>query len=243
MMHLLNRALMKCVVVLAVFLAGCISSGIYLVPQTPEVSPITQEVGAVYRLTENESPGGAPAVVSLTSHGIARAVLEDGRRVALMHLQFAFRNRTGLDVTFKANTALVSAPPVVVQPVQPSWIYPGEARPMPDLIPAGKDAIYDLYFILGSPGVLSNIGSVSVSWEYTLGDTLYGTATVFFRGAGLPSQQYGYETLVTYPSDTIYVDSPIHIWWWWPLYIGGGHHGGGHWSGPGPMPGPSFHRR
>jgi hypothetical protein len=230
--------------ILAVFLAGCAPSGIYLIPQSPEVSPVTQEVGAVYRLTENEAPGGNPAVVSLTSHGIARAVLQDGQRVALMHVQFAFRNRTGLNVTFKAETVKVVAPPMLVQPVEPAWIYPGEPRPMPDLIPSDKDAIYDLYFILGYPDVMSNLDSVSVTWEYTLGDMLYGTTTVFFRGAGLPSQRYGYETMVTYPADTVYVDSPIHIWWWWPLFIGGGggHHGG-HWSGPGPTPGPSFHRR
>ncbi|HHN46049.1 MAG TPA: hypothetical protein ENN09_01285 [Planctomycetes bacterium] len=214
-------------------MAGCAPSFVFLVPESPEISPMSREPAAVFRLTESDPPGG-PAYVALSSRGMARTVLPSGERAAVLHLNVSFRNRTGMDVTFNAADVRVSVTPFSGAPLAPSWIYPSEERSSPETVPAGKETGYDMYFVLGPPSFIAAVTAVSVSWEYRLGDEVFGTATTFYKAPRPPHYYRSYDADAYYYAGP----SPFFAWWWWPMYIGGGY--GGRYA---PPPSPTWRRR
>ncbi|MBN1809683.1 MAG: hypothetical protein JW909_11495 [Planctomycetes bacterium] len=198
--------------------AGCSPSAISLVPEPGSAASVAGGVAAEYKLIEHDPPGG-PATVSLTSGGVARAVLQDGIPVALLHVRIAFVNRTGLDIVFDGSSVRAATAPAVIQSASPAWVRPADNRLDAKTIPAGKNGTYDIYFILGRPQLVGMISSVTIDWEYMLGEEHYGTSTVFVRGYGAYGRRYGQYSYygdyrATYPYFGI---------WWWPLSVGRSH--------------------
>jgi hypothetical protein len=231
------RKMRKCILPACVFLlsSGCFSSRAYFLPQGASVSPLDFRPAAVVALTEHSPPGGA-AFLAVSSEGMVRSKLPDGKPAALLHVRFAFRNRSGLDVAFDPANVNVnlfvgrSAQPV---PLAPTWI-----RPMGDVaenrVAKGKTGGFDLYFAVAPPGVVSSVGGFTAEWSYSLGEEEVASGTAFARTHRLLYHDYGTGGVSVGAGyyGTHYWAGPALYWWLPSLVVRGGSYGGRSYSGP-----------
>lgn len=209
---------------------GCFSNSAYFLPQGATTSPLDMGPAAVYSLTEHEPPGG-PAFLAVSSRGMVRSLLKDGKNVALLHVRFAFRNRSGLDAAFDPAAVKVNLfvarnnQPV---PLKPTWIRP-QGDVVDNRVPKGKTGVFDLYFAVAPVGVVSSTAAFTVEWAYTLGDEEVASSTAFGRAPSRAYYDYASSPVPPgYYGARCYV-GPSFYWWWPPvvLSVGGRTYGGG----------------
>lgn len=220
-------------IVLCAF-GGCTANRAYFLPGRMALSPLDMTPAEVVPLTDSAPPGG-PAFLAVSSGGMTKAPAPDGRVVALLHVKFSFRNRTGLEVEFDpAKTKAVvflggNAPrPLALEPM---WVNEwGEVHD--NTVPAGGTGGFDAYYAAAPPGILSAVGGFNVEWSYRLGEEEVAGSTVFHRtrasyyyaASGLPVE-YGY-----YDRHSVYAGPSF--FWLWPTVVmpsGGGGGGGASW--------------
>ena len=162
---------------------------------------------------------------------MVRSTLPDGKPAALLHVRFAFRNRSGLDVTF--DPAKVKVNLFVGRSAQPAALAPTWIRPMgtvaENCVAKGKTGGFDLYFAIAPPGVVSSVGGFTVQWSYLLGEEEVASSTAFGRTHQLYYHNYGTSSVSVGPGyyETHYWAGPA-LYWWLPSLVvhAGGSYGG-----------------